>query len=181
MAQEFIYFAGSLPMRVFGEKAPMSVAAFDEDADRLLPAAAAGALKNVTLFREELSGLPAAAKKFYDWETALRNSALEVRKKYRSDAGDFKRNNPDFYSEIAPALTQAANTADLLEAEKILDRLRWNQLDNLAAGHYFDLDFLAIYRIKLQILAKYIDRTVEKGNQALEDILTDLLEANNSN
>ena len=52
---------------------------------------------------------------------------------------------------------------------------------DLSAGHYFDLDFLAVYRIKLQILAKYANRTVEKGNQALEDILTDLLEANNSN
>ena len=181
MAKDFIYFAGSLPMLFFGEKSPLSVAAFDEDAARLMDGESCALLKKVTLFAEDTDGLPAAAKKFYDWETALRNSTLEVRKKFRADAGDFKRGNPDFYSNIMPAVTQAANTNDLLEAEKILDRLRWEVLDDLSAGHYFDLDFLAVYRIKLQILAKYANRTVEKGNQALEDILTDLLEANNSN
>ena len=162
-------------------KPPMSVAQFDEDAARLMDEKSARQLRSVTLYNPDEKNLPAAAEKFYDWENALRNSWLDVRKRFRADAGDFKRGNPDFYSEIAPALNQAANTTDLLEAEKILDRLRWNQLDNLAAGHYFDLDFLAIYRLKLQILAKYTNRTAEQGNQALENILAELLDANKSN
>ena len=175
MAQEFIYFAGSLPTLVFGEKPAVSLAAFDEDAARLLDAGSAGKLCRVVLYTQEADGLPRAAQKFYDWENALRNSWLDVRKKFRADAVDFKQGDPDFYSEIAPALNQAAMTADLMEAEKIIDRLRWNQLDNLASGHYFDMDFLAIYRIKLQILAKYEIRTVENGNQVLEAVLEALL------
>jgi hypothetical protein len=181
MAQTYIYFAGTLPMLFFGEKPALSIETFDADAARLTSAKTAELLKKATLYNPEAVELPSAVRKFYAWENALRNSWLEFRKKFRSDAGDFKRNNPDYYSDIAPVLTQAANCTDLLEAEKIIDRLRWSMLDSFCAGHYNDVDFLAIYRIKLQILAKYEVRTAENGNRALEDILQNLLDANKTN
>jgi hypothetical protein len=171
MAKNFIYFAGSLPMLLFGEKPPVSVEVFDDDAARLTDERTAAMLKKVVLYNPQAEDLPSSVQKFYEWEGFLRNSWLDFRKKNRSDAGDYKRENNAFYSDVAPALAQAANCTDLMEAEKIIDRLRWNMLENLSTGHYFDLDFLALYRIKLQILTKYTVRTVEKGNQVLEDIL----------
>ena len=181
MAQEYIYFAGTLPMLIFGEKPLINVDSFDEEALRLTDERTAKLLKNVTLYNPNGSNLPPMVRKYYDWENALRNTWLDFRKKERSDAADFKRNDPEFYSEIAPALSQAANTSDLMEAEKIIDHLRWNALDNFCTGHYRDLDFLAIYRIKLQILAKYDVRTAANGNQALEEILQYLLDESKTN
>ena len=178
MAREYIYFAGSLPMLFFGSAMPMSVAQFDENAAHLLDEATAELLRQATLYAPEQEALPENVRKFYDFETALRNSALDFRKKYRPDAADFKRGNPDFYSEITPALTQAAGCADLLEAEKIIDRLRWNAAESLTVGHYADLTMLALYRIRLQILEKYLVRNAENGNQALEKILNTLLNEN---
>ena len=174
MAQEFIYFAGSLPMLFFGEKAPVSTALFDEDALRLIGGKNADLLKKVLLYTEDADDMPPAVQKFYDWENSLRNAMLDFRKKSRPDAVDFKRNSPGFYSEIISGLAQAAASADLLESEKIIDRMRWNAMDNFCIGHYSDLTFLAFYRIKLQILEKYQTRTAEAGNQALENILSDL-------
>ena len=120
--------------------------------------------------------MPAAAEKFYDWENALRNSWLNVRKRFRADAGDFKRGNPDFYSEIAHAASMAVNNPDLLEGEKILDQLRWSAMDNFCAGHYTDFTALAFYRLKLVMLTRYQIRTVENGNAALENILRGIME-----
>ena len=171
MAKEYTYFAGTLPMQFFGEKPAMSLDAFDADAARLTDEKTAELLQKVELYTEETANFPEAVKKFYDFENSLRNTLLDLRKKVRSDAGDFKRSNPDFYSEIAAAAAQAFNNPDLLEAEKTLDRLRWNALDNFGAGHYTDFTALAFYRIKIAILSKYIDRTPEKGNAALENIL----------
>ena len=181
MAKEFTYFAGTLPMLFFGEKSAISLEAFDEDAARLTDASTAELLRKVTLYTEDTAAFPAAVKKFYDWENSLRNTLLDLRKKVRSDAGDFKRNNPDFYSEIAAAAAQAFNNPDLLEGEKTLDRLRWNVLDNFGAGHYTDFTALAFYRIKLAILAKYQVRTVENGNAALENILRSMMEEKATN
>ncbi|MBO5923800.1 MAG: hypothetical protein J6Q81_04725 [Lentisphaeria bacterium] len=176
MAKEFTYFAGTLPTQFFGEKSPMSIAEFDEDSARLLDAETAALLKKVTLYTEDTAGFPETVKKFYDWENALRNTLLDLRKKVRSDAGDFKRNNPDFYSEIASGAAQAFNNPDLLEAEKILDRMRWNAMDNISVGHYTDFTVLAFYRIKLAINSKYQLRTAENGNAALENILRGMME-----
>ena len=176
MAKEFTYFAGTLPMQFFGEKSVMSIEAFDSDAGRLLDSSTAELLKKVTLYTEDTAGFPEAVKKFYDWENALRNTLLDMRKKVRSDAGDFKRNNPDFYSEIAAGAAQAFNNPDLLEAEKILDKMRWNALDHIGAGHYTDFTALAFYRIKLAINGKYQLRTAENGNAALENILRGMME-----
>ena len=181
MAKEFTYFAGTLPMLFFGEKSPMTVAAFDEDADRLLDAKSASLLKSAELYCAAAEKFPLPVQKFYDWENALRNTLLDFRKKYSPDAADYKRNNPDFYSEIAPVLAQAGNTADLLEEEKMIDKLRWNALDNFGAGHYSDMTALVFYRIRLQILAKYLTRTAEAGNQALENILSGLIDSSNTN
>ena len=175
MAKEFIYFAGTLPMQFFGEKPVMSLEMFDAETERLTDAATAKILKKVTLYTEDTADLPLAVRKFYDWENALRNTLLDMRRKHRSDATDFKRNNPDFYSEIAAGAAQAFNNSDLLEAEKILDKMRWSALDEYVVGHYSDLTFLAIYRIRLQIMEKYVKRTAENGNRVLEQILENML------
>ena len=176
MAKEFTYFAGTLPMLFFGEKPAISLETFDEDALRLTDAATAELLQKVELYTEDTAKFPAALKKFYEWENALRNTLLDLRKKAHPEAADHKRNNPDFYSEIAAVAAQAYNNPDLLEGEKMLDRLRWDAMDNFCAGHYTDFTALAFYRIKLAMLTKYQFRTVENGNAALENILRGIME-----
>jgi hypothetical protein len=42
-----------------------------------------------------------------------------------------------------------------MEAEKALDLERWRELDELTLGHYFDLDALIVYAIKLTRLEKW--------------------------
>ena len=78
MAKEFTYFAGTLPMLFFGEKSPMTVAAFDEDADRLLDAKSASLLKSAELYCAAAEKFPLPVQKFYDWENALRNRGYRV-------------------------------------------------------------------------------------------------------
>ena len=163
-------------MLFFGEKPAISLETFDEDALRLTDAATAALLQKVELYTEDTADFPAALKKFYEWENALRNTLLDLRKKARPEAVEYKRNNPDFYSEIAHAASMAVNNPDLLEGEKILDQLRWSAMDNFCAGHYTDFTALAFYRLKLVMLTRYQIRTVENGNAALENILRGIME-----
>jgi len=41
------------------------------------------------------------------------------------------------------------------EAEKSLDEARWKFLDELSFGHYFDLDILIVYVLKLLLLERW--------------------------
>jgi hypothetical protein len=42
-----------------------------------------------------------------------------------------------------------------MEAEKLLDEIRWKMLDELAGNHYFDFDALVAYAYKLLILQRW--------------------------
>lgn len=41
-----------------------------------------------------------------------------------------------------------------LDAERYLDQLRWNYLEEIGARHYFDLEALVIYYFKLQLVLR---------------------------
>ncbi len=171
MAHDYIYFAGSLPLLVFGAKPPLSIAEFDADAARLTDAADAAILQRVELMPDDGAAMPPAVLKYHDWENTLRNTWLDFRKKEHPDAADFKRGYPDCYAEIAPGLAQAAAAANPLEAEKIIDRMRWARLDELNVGHIFDFEMLCLYRIRLRILEKYAAHSTAGGNAVLERVL----------
>jgi len=105
-------------------------------------------------------GTAAAARpiiaKWIDFETMLRNELVKIRAG-RKKIEPAKYLRPDGYS--GPTLYHVALAAHRnpspLEGEKILDRERWNFLDELCIGHYFDLDFLIIYAYKLLILERW--------------------------
>ena len=57
--------------------------------------------------------------------------------------------------EINHVALAAYRNTSILEAEKILDQARWDFLDSLGLGHYFDFDYLLIYGLKLKMLERW--------------------------
>ena len=57
------------------------------------------------------------------------------------------------------------------EAELILDRARWDFLEELSFGHYFDLDVLVIYACKLKILWRWEEVRRADKKALLEEVL----------
>ena len=90
------------------------------------------------------------------FDTALRNELVKIRAaRLGRDQENYLR--CDGYTE--PAISRIAMNAhrnpSILEAERMLDEERWHLLDELSLGHYFDLDLLVIYAIKLLILERW--------------------------
>lgn len=77
----------------------------------------------------------------------------------------------DRYAEsfLVDIVAQAAESSDPLIAERLLDDLRWQYLDDLVRGHYFDLEFLLIYALKLQILERYQIIKSSQGEEIFAD------------
>jgi hypothetical protein len=106
-------------------------------------------------------------KKWIMFDTGLRNELVKARAmRLHKDAAKYL--HPGGYSEIA--ITHIALSAyrepALLEAEKILDLARWNFLEGLSAGHYFDSNILFIYALKLLILERW-ERIKQADKNAL--------------
>jgi len=152
---------------MFGMRPPFSSQDFLEECRDLIPE------KDFTT----LSGLPKTEeatlsqigqpiiKAWIAFDTNLRNELVKVRSSYRhTDPAKYLR--PDGYTGIATAhlALEAHKNTSLLEAERFLDQQRWKALEELQAGHFFDLEFIIIYAYQLRILERWEKiRLADKG------------------
>ena len=79
----------------------------------------------------------------------------------------------EFFGEIDFALAQAVSAAPA-EREHLLDAIIWRKLDDLEICHEMDFEHLCVYRCKLLLLQKYIDRSESAGKINFEAALEKL-------
>ena len=145
----------------FGMKSPFSYEKFLEIAAGLIPQRDMDILEKASL------------KKWQEFDTALKNELVKIRAARRHvDPVKYIRHDGYADPSIAHIAMNAYRTKSIIDAEKMLDRERWNYLDELSAGHYFDIEILIIYAIKLLILERWdrIGRSDKK--RLLEETLT---------
>lgn len=98
---------------------------------------------------------------YSNWETALRGSLAKLRAAKYPGLGTFDRPDAGYETDADSAARRAYAAPDPLERERILDRARWEKLDELArAGHShaFNFDSVCAYSLKLQIAEKWTKR-----------------------
>ena len=149
MANFYPYLISSLPMLHFGMKPPFQSERFMEYCARFIPETDLAVLKKAEL------------REWRDFDTALRNELVKIRSGHlHKDASKYL--SPDGYAE--PHITHIALNAhrapSILQGEIALDEERWRFLDGLSFGHYFDLEILLIYHLKLLILERW-DRVTQ--------------------
>ena len=171
MANYYVYLISSLPMLNFGASPPFSFEGFLARCEELIPQKDLKVLKAIPS-AWELQLNVAVLKKIQGFDTMLRNELVRVRAAYRKvDPAKYLR--PDGYAghSIYHIALAAHRNPSPLEGERLLDRERWNFLDELSFGHYFDPDFLIIYASKLLIMERW--ERINKSDKAglLEDYL----------
>ena len=132
----------------------------------LIPETEIELLRN-TCYKEE-SHLDVAATgilgKWANFEITLRNELVRLRaRRKKVDALKFIHLPDDPEAYISHVAMAAYRSVSILEGEKILDQARWDFLESLSLGHYFDFDFLLVYLLKLKILERW-DR-VQKADK----------------
>lgn len=173
MPNFYPYLISSLPMLHFGMKPPFSSERFIEYCARLIPESHTTILKKASI-RGEYLGQDAhpTLKKWQDFDTLLRNELVKVRASYlHTDPNKYLRQDryaPTYITHIA---LNAHRLPSILDAEKALDEERWRFLDGLTFGHYFDLDFLLIYYLKLLILERWERLNSADKTKVLEEAL----------
>lgn len=173
MSRNYYYFAATLPMLSFGTKPPQANDAFLEQAEEFLSPRDAGLLAKARLLPSEQDAK--GEKALVEWirfENALRNETVRFRaKKFHSTPEDFYRGDylPDPY--LLALVAEAAGEDNPLQVERRIDLARWEKLEELERQHYFDLHFLIIYFLKLQLLNKWQSIRPEKGRAVLDELI----------
>lgn len=174
----YYYLVSSLPMLMMGETAPISLENFMESCKDWLSDKELDQLTKLDLTPTETAPFDSdsSAGKWNQWETSLRNRIAKHRaSSLNKDADHYTQPEKDVFSEIE-RIVQEAYSVNPLEREKIFDKNRWQQLDNLEAGHEFDFDKLCIYKIKLMLNEKWKHRKTEQGVENLNTILQQINE-----
>jgi len=132
-----------------------------------------GLLKS-TLEGNEAPGICGAYSR---WERSLRNDLVTLRaRKQNVDAGKYYRESEPVYGTEQIAI-ESIMIDSPLEAELYLNRHRWLKIDELAAGHMFDIEFIRSYRMKILILERHSRFTEELGFKAYRHFYNQVISA----
>jgi len=150
------YFISSLPVLFFPGKTPVSFEEFILLSEKFIPIQEVEILKKISISGEyKIKNMPKVFKKWQDFDISLRNELVKIRSSRRhQNLSKYLRSQEE--TAFSPvSLVNIVRNPALAEVEKGLDLERWHFLDELTFGHYFDLDFLIIYGLKLLLLERW--------------------------
>lgn len=170
---QYYFFVSSLPYLLYDEGPPIEIEQFIDGARLNLSPGDFADLRTASIdapdTNESDRRIIAQWKQF---ERGLRNALVRLRAADLDLAPEsFLRvleSGDDGSSE--PGLMEAAREAvaneSPLAAEHMLGTVRWHYLSELETGHFFDLDAVIIYYLKLQVLSRNRLFSRKEGEEA---------------
>lgn len=151
----YYYLISSLPLLKFAKEPYITKKDFIAEAEKWLSQRDFIILSRVDINnffkdKEDTSLL----RRWKEFEHCLRNELALFRRARR------KKSEYRLRGDLARIIQEGSNP---LEIEKRLLLFRWNFLDEQELEHFFDLGFLIIYYLKLQILERLASFDKEKG------------------
>jgi len=174
MPDFYIYLVSTLPALSFGAKPPITTDKLFQASKDFIPGKDYTVLENLRdkgIFLYE--GRLAILKKWRDFNVALNNELVKIRA-VRKHVEPAKYLRGDGYAgyEVSHLVLSAHRKTSPREGEMILDQERWSLLDELCIGHYFDLEFLIVYMLKLAILERWDKISAADKKSILGEVLT---------
>lgn len=90
----------------------------------------------------------------------------------RSSAADFGLRGELSY--VDAVIAAAGDETDLIEKERKIDLVRWNEALELSAFDYFDIDAVLSYLVRLHIVARWSSLDPARGRAMFERLLAEL-------
>ena len=172
MKQEYYYTINSLPHLSFDRPLPITREDFLFRTQSELNVKDFDILRSVHLRQTEPERVSIhVLKRWYDCERGLRNRLALLRStKLGVDHKEFIRAGDEDESSVLLA-DEVFQIESPVDAEHAINKAGWDFLEELEQGRYFDLEKLALYFLKLQILERISLFNEEKGRERLESIL----------
>jgi len=171
---EYFYFASSLPMLEKYAEPLMSSEEFVESCGDWLSKHDLALVKGISLIPSEGKNLEhgSAAAMWNEWEISLRNKLARTRAgKLNREVENDLLTETDCFPEIDRVVQDVAAAHNPLEAEKVLDDMRWSKLDDLEACHDFDVNKLCAYKLKLMLCEKWLPRQEKLGIEKFNEVI----------
>jgi len=158
---KYYYFVSQLPMLSFDKETYITIDGFLQEAKKWLSqndyiTLSAVNIADVSLEKNNKKVL----KEYKQFEFQLRTDILQWREALQSG----QEHKPNLFP------VSIVKDGNPLEVEKKLLLLRWDFIDEIEREHHFDLGYLIIYYLKLQILYKLVSFDKEQGLKTFQNI-----------
>lgn len=174
MSSAYYYFVASLPGLRWGEAPPLTRAELLQRAAEWLPAHDVAVLAAVATRDHAAITHPAGAR-WWQWETALGNALASARAaRLNRDASPHLRGTEVAEAHVRTAVQEAVKLDDPLKAEQLLDQLRWQFYEELAAAHAFDFETVLSYFLRLGLLERWAHFDAQRGHETFAQQLVAL-------
>jgi len=174
------YLISSLPMLVLGEKLPITNEEFMINCSDFLLPNQHKEIQDISLVpsRDSKSRI-SVVEKWKNWEINLRNRLVKDRAIIlKKDSFSFLKEERNYFSESERAAQEALAADNPRTKEMFLDKIRWKEIDNLECGHHFDLPRLALYKLRLLLCSKWLERIEKQGSANIDNALSTLYKNN---
>lgn len=180
MPADLFYFMSSLPTLRWGEKPPFTREAFMSKCRVELSGRIVVRLERLRLLPiDDVEPGAGIERGWHDFEAYVRNTLGELRQvSLRKEATVFVRRATSVLSPgLRKRLEEVMSMPSPSERELALDQIRWSFLDEVGAGHFFDVEALEVYFLRLLLQDKESSRALEAGRVRFDDIVTKALES----
>lgn len=165
--KNFFYTLAALKTLRLGEKTPITEEYFLQFAEDTIDANSYQILLKCRWGLTEPTGF-SFADRILSWEKDLRLELAKARiLKLPFDTPPNLQSSGDSYNLLEQVRAVMALESPL-EAERYLDQMRWNYLEEIGARHYFDLEALVIYYLKLQLALRQEKFQEELGRDSFK-------------
>jgi len=170
--REYYYLVSSLPSLSLHDPLPLDGKGFLAAAGTHLSRHDYETLISVSLTNAgDLEGASlSVARLWLQWERLVGNELVKLRAAALGvDPAEHMRGDPGDggYGLLAGKIF---NTQSPMDARTALDEARWRYIEALEWGHYFDIESLALYYLKIQILERRALFDRDKGMGILSSI-----------
>ena len=167
---KYYYTVASLPLLFYEEDLSIDIEQFISICEREISG------ENIELLRAASAGATPAEesteptyRQWSAWERQLRFEIAKIRA--QSLGKELSIEEPEDVAYETARIAREASVQDSpLQAEFFLTRARWDFLDSLEIGHYFDMDKLVIYALKLRLLTRKALFKQELGEEKFQQI-----------
>ena len=172
---KYFFTVASLPHLFITLDSFPTVSEFLESCESHLSPSDMSVLKKANILNyTELETGNSVLNQWNKWEYSLRIEIAKIRAN--------KLNRSDEYENIESEINLSQSLKNLttidspLDAEMEIIKLRWEFLDDLELMHYFDIEKIIIYYLRLQILERKKNMERKKGMEAYQKLYTKITE-----
>lgn len=170
---QYYYLLSSLPMLRFGEKPSVSKAEFLSLCQKHCTATDYKAVLSASINTKEESTL-SFMKEFCRFRKMVNTEMASQRAQAMKKNEELYKNKGEKETRISDLVRKAVYNSNPLEGERIILSLYESFFNDRAAGHYFDLDALLIYALRLDILSRESLFVTEDGNNEFNRLFGNL-------